>query len=281
MNFMRHWRYSDGTMVGVNFYKSGGAYMGFPRDTDQELQVIRFVRTDKKDVVMVNWGGHPLFAAGGRTETTYTKSSADFPGVICRYLEEQDEDCLTAYFTGALGNVETRSNMGSVRKKWKNPYNSATDQDIKFRAMETYGEKMGDYVLAAMEDLDVVNPGAVRSVRQQNPVVGSNYEKIISVEQDAITIGDSVAFVSAGYEIFDQSCMDVKAASPYETTFILGVSQWHEYMPNWETTKYTLLPGGGDPYEVRPHQFNEVPGTAEDLSDGMTGLLQLLYEGKE
>lgn len=280
MNFIRHWRYSDGTMNGVNFQNSGGAVMGFPRDTDQELQVIRFVREGKKDVVMVNWGGHPLYASGGKSKPTYTKISADAPGVLCRYLEKQDEDCLASYFTGALGNVQTECNMNSVRNKWKNPF-KMFETDAWLDAMEAYGNKMGDYVLAAMENLDVVRPGAVRSVRQQHPVVGRDYKKIITVEQDAITIGDSIAFVGAGYEIFDQSCIDVKNASPYETTFVLAVTQWHEYMPTWETLKYTLIPGGQDAYEAKPVQFNEVPGTAEDLTDGMIGLLNLLYEGAE
>lgn len=270
MNWIRHWRYSDGTMAGTNFQGSGGVVMGFPRDTDQELQLIRFVRADKKDVVMLNWQGHPLFAPETADSQARYKISADAPGVVRRYLEEQDPDCLVAYYSGAMGNVQTKSTMRSVRLKWK-----ASNE------LYSYGEKLGEYALEAMKNMDVAQTGAVRSVRQQNAVFSRDYKFSIDVEQDAITIGDSIAFVTAGYEIFDQSALDVKNASPYETTFVLSVTQWHEYMPTWETTKYTLIPNGRDAYEVKPVQFNEVPGTAEDLTDGMIGLLDVLYMGEE
>ena len=271
MNWIRHWRNSLGRMNGVNFSETGVSYKGHPRETDQELQVIRFVRSgDKKDVVLINWQGHPTKAS--TSGTNYGSAgrpyiSADYPGFLRRYVEEQDGDCLVAFFLGSSGNVNTTTEMSSVKRQWQPPEEA-----------DVYGEKLGNYVIEAMKNMTTVELGEVQSLRQQHIAVNRGYASTREIEQDVITIGKSIAFVTAGYEMFDVNGMDVKEASPYQITFVMTCSGGHEYMPSWEVCQYPIL-GGPEAYEAREAQFNEVPGTAEDLANGLIGMLNKLYNG--
>ena len=97
------------------------------------------------------------------------------------------------------------------------------------------------------------------------------------VEQEVITIGDSIAFVGASYEMMDNHGMYVKNNSPYDTTFILSNTGSNHYMASWQIGHYTLL-GDHEPYEMRLSSFHFILGTGEDLVDGLLALLNILYE---
>ena len=265
MNWIRHWRTADGHMNGVNFQEDGAVLKGHPRDTDRDMQVIRFVRSgEEKDVVLVNWQGHPTKASAPYAVSANERFllSADYVGHLRRYVEEQDGNCRVAFFLGASGNVNGTTPMSDIE-------NAPT-------YAEEYGQALGAHVLTAMEDMTTVETGLVRSMRLKQIVFNRGYASTREIEQDAVAIGKSIAFVTAGYEMFDINGMDVKQASPYQMTFVLTCTQGHEYMPSWETCWYPVL-GGPEAYEAREAQFNEVPGTAEDLAEGLIGMLHKLY----
>ena len=80
--------------------------------------------------------------------------------------------------------------------------------------------------------------------------------------------------------MFDSHGMDVKNASPYETTFVLSSTQWNEYMADWQAFNYPVLGGTSTvSYEASAASCNFLPGTGEDLVDGLNSMLQILNEG--
>ena len=150
LNYTRHWRSNDGRMEGINF--SSNKNFGSAEVADEDMQLIRFVRADRKDVVLVNWQGHNNAASTANTSYGTTNRpfiSADYAGFLRRYLEKQDEDIAAAYFLGASGNVLPRASEEGQKK-----YN--VDDCDKL------GELLACYALAAMENMTVVETGAVQ-----------------------------------------------------------------------------------------------------------------------
>ena len=195
--------------------------------------------------------------------------SADYPGYLRRYVEQEDGHCRAAYFQGALGNVICVTTMQSVRNKWQPPQET-----------ERIGQRLGELALDAMKDMTEVPVGRVQSLRQEHVAFDRDFVGTTrAMEQDVVTLGTGVAFVTAGYEMFDINGMDVKNASPFPVTFICGCSQSHEYMPSWETFHYELVNGKGKyvAYEARPAQCNVVPGTGEDLAGSLLAMLNKLH----
>lgn len=275
MSYVRHWRVAVnglGQFNGTNFETSGASLKGHFRDPEQNLQVIRFFRPgEKKDIVLVNFNVHATKV--GKTDLmgyaydARAYSSADFPGYLRRYVEQQDGDCHVAFFQGASGNVNSNTRMDSVRRADQQPF-----------YVDDYGIKMGEYVLQAMKNMTPVETGEVKSMRIQHVAFNRDYVNGTRyIEQDAISVGD-IAFASAGYEMFDINGKDVKEGAPHKITFIMTSAQGHEYMPSWEACHYYIVNNSPDAYEVKASQFNEVPGTAEDLADSLIAMLNKLYK---
>lgn len=283
VNRVRHWFASDGTMNGVNFKTDGVTAKGHLRAADPEMQLIRFVRDTKTDIVLVNWQMHPTRAMSNINKTL----SADYCGILCNYLNANVDDCVAAYFQGAAGNIndiETQGGESAPKIHSGEKY-----------AYQNYGMHLGkqaETVLESMTAKDVVPAGKVQSLRNETVVVERGYEEYRTVQQDVIAVGNAFAFVTAGYEMFDSNAMDVKKATKatfadirdgqttandggYGAVFIIENAQGHEYMPDWQANHYTLL-GGPTAYEAKEGCFNLVPGSAEDLADGLIYMLQTL-----
>lgn len=275
MNWQRHWRYTGGVMSGVNVQPAptGGRYKGVTRDADQELQMIRFVRDNAKDILLVNWQGHNhILSNNTGTEADkdiYYRSSADVAGALYRYLEKMDDDCYAIVFFGASANLHLVF-AGDYALQWRWTFLS--------RDPEIYAAKLGDYILANMDSMTTVETGKVQNLSQIHKGIYNRDGYVTrDVEQEVITIGDSIAFATASYEMVDSSGMDVKNASPFDTTFILANTGTNHYMGTWQIGHYTLL-GPHEAYEVRSASLHFILGTAEDLVDGLIALLNILYK---
>ena len=273
MGYVRHWRVdgpNGGRINGVNNTESGVSKKGIIHDADQNLQVIRFFRPgEKKDIVIVNIGIHGT-QINSKDQMGYewdarAYSSGDWFGYMRRYVEQQDGDCRVAFFQGASGNVVSNANMDSVKRADQQPF-----------YVDDYGKKMGNFVLQLMKDMTPAKTDSVKSMRMQHVAFNRGYGSTRLIEQDAISVGD-IAFASAGYEMFDVNGKDVKEGNPHKITIIMTSSQGHEYMPSWEACHYYVVNNSPEAYEVRSSQFNEVPGTAEDLADSLIAMLNKLY----
>ena len=267
LNYIRHWRASSGLMEGTNFSKTSN--LGVAEIADEDMQLIRFVREGRQDVVLVNWQAHNNAASTGTTSYGSKNKpyiSADYAGFMRRYLEQKDEDCLAAYFLGASGNVLPRASETEQKKH-------------NIDAADELGEMLALYAIAAMDKMTTVETGAVQGMQENHIAFDDGYVGTVrEIEQNVITVGKSLAFVTAGYEMFNVNGEDTKERSPFAITFVCTCGQGHEYMPSFQAHHYGIL--GADqqtPYEVKAAQCNVVPGTAEDLVDGLIGMLDQLW----
>ena len=309
MSYVRHWRYGTSEGVGVVYgittrpTFSGGANKGFFHEGDHELQIVNFVRDNADDIVLMNYQGHadasafaPWDNSEKRTimnngkETEYGIShwylSADYPGFAVRYVEEnykddEDRNVKAAYFLGASGNMQRYITMNSVAEKYdvdaveKNKWGrkgTSSNPDV-------FGWELGEHTVDALETTKKVATGEVKTMRQQFIGVEYLYDLTREMQQDVITVGPSIAFVTGGYEMFSTHGEYIKENSPYEITFILTSTQGHEYMPDWQIWNASIL-GGPVLYEENYELgcVNVAPGIGDDLADSLVAMLNVVHD---
>lgn len=253
LNAVRHYMLSDGSVCGDNFGdNSGKTYTGHVGRPDRVLQVLRISRDGGKDVVLANWQAHP-HRTGGATKTDL---SADIIGPM-RSFVEANGDCHFAYFTGASGNLNSTSRIGSE--------NSAMDY-------VAHGTELGQYACLALTDMTPAATGKVQ-IREveYTPVTKTGSSGGPAVSLNGISIGD-VAFAVVPYEMFSQSGEYIKENSPFQMTFLATCANFDGgYMPTRECYYYD----GKESYEGSKCRY-EV-GTAEILAQQYVELLTQLH----
>ena len=69
--------------------------------TDPTLSLLKFVADDGRNVIWLNWTGHALTVGPKNRLVT-----ADYPGVLCRLIEQENADGCHLFFTnGCAGNI--------------------------------------------------------------------------------------------------------------------------------------------------------------------------------
>lgn len=248
MNFGNHYLMSSGEIVGDNFGKISGTYVKHTIDADNTMQILRFVRKDTKDVVMVNWQTKPIRNAG----RTHTKISSDIVGPMRDYVEKH-LDCNFAYFTGASGNV--------------NPTSRISAENVTKNYIEQ-GKKMGEYAVAACENMTKVITHNVQIV-EEDYVAKSTEKPDQKFPLSAFSIGD-VGFICAPYEMFSENGQQIKEASPFKMTFVVTYAN---AICGYVPSKPTYVYGG---FEVEYNNY--VEGTAEALVDRFASMLNELHK---
>lgn len=259
LNFVRHYKMTDGSIVGVHFgTREGKEFAGHTMQADKIMQLLRFVRAEKPDVLLLNWQSHPLLGSACSTEpgrSRWLMVGADFVAAT-RDLVEQQSGCLTAFFQGASGNINPSS--------WIPEETSPADP-------VEYGEQLGKIALEALKNMEPVFAGDLQTRRvwyegqwdhsedhklpqaetindlwcktndaalckQEAEKLGihSAYHAMFIVkrahshgtcrmELNTAALGD-VAFVFAPYEMFCNNAQSIKEHSPYAITFVMGHS---------------------------------------------------------
>lgn len=290
MNFIRHYKMSDGSYAGPNFGTFDGLdIVDYAGTADPELSLIKLSRSgDKKDILLMNWQAHP----NNSTAIGYYKISADFVGYARNKLEAET-GMQVAYFTGASGNVHIDSKIES--HKHGLPWNA-------------YGEKLAELTIAALPLLqDVGGTGIAvtgkaylaplnhswdHAVEQAEKVMNvlktqgqlvandlckqydftSHHQartilelaklgKSLQLELRAFRVGD-LGFTTGTYEMWTESGKAVKDASPFDVTFIITGNLI--YIPEEEAYDYRC-------YEADTGYFEK--GTAEALVQEYISLL--------
>lgn len=87
------------------FWVEGPAYTAYSNRT---LACIKFVdENDKVIAAMLNFGAHAVCAFVQKDVDGKIKSSSNFPGIACRFVEEYyGDDCIVAWTSGAAGNQD-------------------------------------------------------------------------------------------------------------------------------------------------------------------------------
>ena len=236
MTFVRHYLRQDGSVHGQGGNENEAhLYVGHTVEADNDFQMIKFVREGKKDVLLVNWQGHPR--AHGQSVSAI-QNDVD----VLRKRLETDMDCLFAFFLGGSGNQNNTTAIPSERRSsnYVEHYNILADE-----------------ALEAAKNFVKVGTGKVNLLKEYSLQSRTN-GKSSSIPLTVFSIGD-VAFLSAGYEMFGTSSLELKAHSAFKMTFIVTCSNGDfKYMPTLETFTYESC------YETGSATLH-VKGTAEKL----------------
>ena len=273
LNQVRHvWR-QNGHVNGNNFVSTNPGAWGYNiYEPDREMQIIRFVRDDKKDVVMLNWQSHGTTAS---CLTDYAKAhkpylSTDWIGWCRRYVEAQDPDTQVAVYVGASADVNSYHQSATIRKQ---------EQDVSPEDTTVLGARLGDYVLTAMKNMKTVNTnGPVKSMEIAHKTPDVANTAFVGVLLTAASIGNVIGFASAPYEMYTNLGKYIKANSPFEMTFVLSNSNGNNsYVPVMYAYDYPqLFTGNPVAYGVTMTKF--ASGSGEDFSYSLVGMLNALYK---
>ena len=256
MNFVRHYITTEGEVIGDNFGDpEGKIFAGHTMPNDPQMQLLRLIREDKPDVLLVNWQGHPTVASNSATDGGKLLRpfiGADYVDPFREHVEK-NTGCLVAFFQGASGNQNTRSRI---------PEEKAPENVF------TFGQVLGDYAIAALPTLGDAYVGSLQTrrfnymgkwdhsedymIKQAREIrelwmktgdaklcreegkkygihsgyhagfimnrfnAGENYE----MELNAIGLGD-FSFITAPYEMFCNNAQTVKAETPFPMTFVM------------------------------------------------------------
>ena len=137
MAFVRHFILTDGSYAGDNF---GNWNQGMPKEyaleNDPQMVLAKFEREGANDILLMNFQVHPCMESG----IDITTFSADVVGRTRDYLTEQT-GMDVIYFTGSAGNQNT------VTKILKDAHSMDSF---------AYAEKLGNYAIAALENMTPV-----------------------------------------------------------------------------------------------------------------------------
>lgn len=256
-NFVRHYVLSDGEVIGDNFGILGDReYAGHVEDADNQMQLVKITREGAKDIVLVNWQGHP-HRAGGKDKLFIT---ADLVGAMRDYVEKE-LDCNFAYFTGASGNVNSSSRIKTEM--------AAPDY-------LTHGQQLGQIAVEALKTCKPVDEGYVKMLHKTLSLTMKGGETKKDMQIFAFSIGD-IGFICAPYEMFNANGKSIKEQSKFETTFVVTCSNDnHSYMPSANAYKYE---NSSTPYEVTACKYE--PGTGEILVEEYGKLLNKIYKTRK
>ena len=247
VNSVRHYLLADGSYQS---YAVGSVpkanLIGHYSVADNLLQVLKFTREGGKDVVMVNWQGHP---PGTDPKTIAT---SNYPGVLRNYLEV-NMNCDAVFFLGGSGNLNNSSQIPG---------------EIDHSSYQELGETLAK---AAMEAAANFAPMQTQNIIIKENVMGLTNKNggVQKVWLYAISIGD-FALVTAPFEIFDNNAMAVREASSYPMTFYLSCTNGSNgYLPTPPSFDWAIT------YESRTTSFPK--GTAELVQAELSGMLAELF----
>lgn len=259
-NYVRRYLLSDGSYGGDNFGDFvNNVPVAHETEADHTMQVIRWVREDKKDVLMINWQAHP-HRTGGAAKLDLASDLVD----VFRNKVEEEHDVLTAFFQGCAGNLNSHSRMPGEKRKPS--YISvgeglaegikpilASMRPVKADKIRIYRE---DYEGEVNHQTDHLVPLAMEvkefsktakdlgearkfakskgfnSTYHANAIINrSNMPKTEMLSIGAVSFGD-VCIAHTPNEPYDEVGLHVKATSPFEMTFVLGYTNGRGgYMP--------------------------------------------------
>jgi hypothetical protein len=225
-------------------------------DADNEMQILRFVRKEKKDIVLCNWQCHCTTNSGQwRTDV-----SADWVAPF-RDAMERDYDVHFSYHQGAAGNLVPGTKIEGEKSN---------------RDYIAHGEELAKVAAEAMKNAVLMKSGKFCAFRKKHTAVHKpeyrEKEKVGETDSfylNALSIGD-VAFTTAPCEWHDTCGKQVKEGSPYPMTFVCAYSNGVvSYIP----ADFAFDNGG---YEVKMCHF--VRGTGEEIALDLISMLKQIQK---
>lgn len=295
LNFVRRYVHTDGTYSGSNYGSSNAPIASHESEADRTVQIIKFDRENQNDIILANFQAHPCFTGG----SSKTQISADYIGVV-REIVEKETGADFAFFQGAAGNLNGVTKIADeVQVKELSAW-AKTLSDAITKTLPSLSKIEGENICVSNKKVTaeinhttdhlVEQAKAVSELFSQNDRAGAaalctkygfssayaagairtraSMPASSEIDLIAVSVG-GLAFVGAPYEMFDESGMQIKAASVFDMTFICeqtngGVG----YMP-------TLLGFSHGGYEPDTCKF--IPGTAEMLAEEFITMLKEIH----
>lgn len=242
ITFVRRYLMDDGSYRGIDTQANGRQHVAHETEADTELRTVRFARSGKKDVLMVNYQTHYGSVGGLYPDSV----SADFVHWLREDVEDQ-MDCHFAYIQGAAGNLNFQSVIPGERK-----YPTFID------AIPALIEDIRDAIAVEKELAtgtiygDMVDYEGKAWDYETNSITGKR-----EINLRAVGFGD-LGFVGAPYEMFDITGQQIRASSPYAMTFISAYTGGRNgYVPHAEGYEHgayeaqwgcMVAPGSGEEF---------------------------------
>lgn len=275
-------------------------------EADSDMPIARFVREGKKDVIFANWAAHSD-TVGLTNKDNFCSVASDYIGAF-RDTVESKLDAHFSMIMGANGDVAPTSKIeGEFDFPGTDLYGEALAGKViealpTLKRVEPKGPiKMIstsarfeinhslDHLAPAAEEIysryraDKKDPELPELCRRigigkislfhgvleaQAILSRSNAPKEEEMHMWAMRIGD-IGFAIFPYEMFTKTSMDLKAASPFGTTFVCGLSNGAcIYIP----ADYCF-----DKYDYEVFACRYYRGTAEKIQSKLSELMDKLY----
>lgn len=306
LNFVKHYKQANGSFCGDNFgTEKESPIIGHVSPAYSKMHIIKILREGCKDLVICNFRSHPTMTGG----TNKLEVSSDFVGPFRDSVERQ-RNCDFVFFQGACGNINPRSRikeenvvptkdyyaygamLGAAAVKLLNskemkvveagklqtrqinymcPIDHSRDADVpKAQEIVAYWhstapnyDKAGCKKMALAADFS--------SIYHCMAVIGkAKLGKEENVELDVLTIGDSMAFVTAPGELWDSVSVEMERLSPFPMSMTLGYANGdRKYFPH----------GVGYTYRSYESDYARlVPGTSDKVIDMWVETLREFYK---
>ena len=242
-NWVRHYLLADGSYQaeGVGAVPKSDL-IGHATVSDNLLQAVRFTREGGKDVVLMNWQGHP---PGTDPRTIAT---GNYYSVMRTYVNA-NMDCHSVFVFGGSGNLNN---------------NSQIEGQVPHENYIELGENLGAQLVALKDQFVPATLGNI--ILTENLFDTPNNSGIVtSVPLYTISMGD-FAMAMAPFEIFDTNARGVREASQFKMTFYSScTNKSMGYLPTPMSFDWPIA------YEVRITKFPM--GTAELIQEQLTNML--------
>lgn len=247
-NFVRHYLLASGKYraegVGLETKDNIIGHTGQP---DNLLQLVKFTREGGKDIILMNWQGHPR----GNDPDPRTAACANYPAVM-RTTVAAGLDCLPVFVLSGSGNMNN---------------NSQILEEVKHSNYVELGKALGQEVIKAAENFKPANTDKLLMTKKYLNVNGQ--EDAAGTPLYAFSIGD-FAIVTAPFEIFSTNAQAVKENSAFPMTFYASCSNESKgYLPTPKPFEFEHS------YEVRITRYPM--GTAEVVESMLSTMLDDLF----
>lgn len=301
LNFVKHYKQANGSCVGDNFgNQKESPIVGHVSEAYTKMHVIKIIREGCKDLVIGNFRSHPTMTGGGRKKEV----SSDFVGPYRDSVERQ-MNCDFVFFQGACGNINPKSripeeNLTRDYRAYGCLLAEATLKILKNHMVSVQAGKLQtrqinylcdidhsrDHQLEQAQEVvkywhssDYDRPGTkvlcekydFSSVYHAMAVIGKyKLAKQENCELDVLTIGDSMAFVTAPGELWDSVSKVMEERSPFPMSMTLGYANGdRKYFPH----------GVGYTYRSYESDYARlVPGTSDKVIDLWVQTLKEFYK---
>ncbi|MBO5836583.1 MAG: hypothetical protein J6Q92_01675 [Oscillospiraceae bacterium] len=223
MVFVRHFLTTEGEYEANgydNISKNGKQFLGFAEKGDNLLQLVKFTREGEKDIIMMNWQGHPFTNPDGY----YTYLCGVSPAVARRVLLEK-ANTESIYIMGASGDSVQRPARAEKRK---------------FKDYVEYGTELAECIIEAMDTFQEAETGKIYYTYTDTFKVPSGGTAPLKYILSGFGFGD-FGYITAPSETFQSNGIHVRDNSPWKYTFYAQISNGggYGYIPDSLTFDYT------------------------------------------